>query len=102
MLTFVYTRNNGKMKQKNIRMKHKKKDLDFAYVEFDTLIEALDHINEEEVIRIYNFGARELAKSLAQGKDPFAPKKKVVKFNTKALDKAQIEALVRVGLLKED
>lgn len=90
------------MKQKNIKMRYKKKDLDFAYVEFDTLLEALNHVSEEEVIRIYNFGARELSKNLAQGKDPFAPKKKVIKFNTKALDRAQIDALVRVGLLKED
>jgi len=90
------------MKQKNIKMRHKKKDLNFAYVEFDSLIEALDHINEQEVIRIYNFGARELAKNLAQGKDPFAPKKKVVKLNTKALNKDQIDALIRVGLIQEE
>lgn len=90
------------MRQKNIKMRHKKKDLNFAYVEFDSLIEALDHINEQEVIRIYNFGARELAKSLAQGKDPFAPKKKVVKLNTKALNKDQIDALIRVGLIQEE
>ena len=82
-------------------MKHKKKDLDFAYVEFDSLVEALDHVSEEDVLRIYNFGARELAKSLAQGKDPFAPKKKIVKLNTKTLTKNQIEVLVKVGLLPE-
>jgi len=90
------------MKQKNIKMRHKKKDLNFAYVEFDSLIEALDHISEQEVIRIYNYGARELAKNLAQGKDPFAPKKKTVKLSTKTLNKDQIEALVRVGLLSEE
>jgi hypothetical protein len=89
------------MKQKTIKMKHKKKDLDFAYVEFDSLVEALDHVSEEDVLRIYNFGARELAKSLAQGKDPFAPKKKIVKLNTKTLTKNQIEVLVKVGLLPE-
>ncbi|NCX93433.1 MAG: hypothetical protein EBX40_02010 [Gammaproteobacteria bacterium] len=101
MLTFVYKRDNTKMKQKTIKMKHKKKDLDFAYVEFDSLVEALDHVSEEDVLRIYNFGARELAKSLAQGKDPFAPKKKIVKLNTKTLTKNQIEVLVKVGLLPE-
>ena len=101
MLTFVYKNDEGKMKQKNIKMRHKKKDLNFAYVEFDTLIEALDHISEQEVIRIYNHGAKELAKSLAQGKDPFAPKKKILKLNTKNLTAEQIESLVKAGLLTE-
>jgi hypothetical protein len=90
------------MKQKTIKMRHKKKDLDFAYVEFETLIEALDHITEHEVIRIYNFGARELAKCLAQGKDPFAPKTKTIKVKTKSLNQEQIEALIRVGLLASE
>jgi hypothetical protein len=89
------------MKQKTIKMKYKKKDLDFAYVEFDTLIEALDHISEQEVIRIYNYGAKELAKSLAQGKDPLAPKQRTIKLRLKDLSPEQVLTLVTAGILKE-
>lgn len=90
------------MKQKTIKLRFKKKDLNFAYVEFETVIEALDHISELDLIRIYNFGAKELAKSLAQGKDPFAPKQKTVKISTKTLNPEQLDALIKVGLLKAE
>jgi Cys-tRNA synthase (O-phospho-L-seryl-tRNA:Cys-tRNA synthase) len=90
------------MKQKMIKMKFKKKPLEFGYVEFETLLEALDHISEQEVIKIYNFGARELSKALAQGKDPFSPKKRTLKISTKSLNQEQIEALVRAGLLESE
>jgi hypothetical protein len=89
------------MKQKTIKMKYKKKDLDFAYIEFDSVIEALDHINEQELIKIYNYGAKELAKSLAQGKDPLAPKHRTIKLRIKDLTPEQLSTLVTAGILKE-
>lgn len=90
------------MKQKTIKMRHKKKDLDFAYVEFDSLVEALDHVSEIDLLKIYNYGARELAKSLAQGKDPLKPRQKVIKLDTRNLTADQIDSLIRVGILAKD
>ena len=90
------------MKTKSVTMQYKKKKINYAYVEFQTLVEALDHVTEQDVIRIYNFGAKEISKQLAIGKDPFRRKRRVVKLNTLNLSNEQMDALSKVGLIPED
>lgn len=91
-----------KMKTKNISIRHKNKPVNFGYVEFESLVEALDHATEADIIRIYNFGAREISKQLAIGRDPFRRKRRVIKLNTLNLNEEQMNALLRVGLLPEE
>lgn len=87
------------MKTKQTKIRYKNKDLNYSYVEFGSLVEALDYINEEELLKIYNFGAKTIAKMLAQGKDPFKPKKRIIKLNTVNLSPDQISLLSKAGLI---
>lgn len=87
------------MKTKKAKIRHKNKDLEYSYVEFTNLVEALDYVPEQDLIRIYNFGAKTISKLLAQGKDPFRPKKRILKLNTAKLTEEQITILTTVGLI---
>lgn len=90
------------MKTKEAKIRYKNKDLTYSYVEFTSLVEALDYIPEADLLRIYNFGAKTIAKLLAQGKDPFKPKQRIIRLKTANLSNEQLAALASVGLISEE
>lgn len=87
------------MKIREFSFKHKKQVNTLNYVEFDSAEELLEKVGPQDLLRIYNFGAKELAKKLFLGVDPFKRRKKTVKLKLDTLSEDQISFLRENGLL---
>lgn len=87
------------MKIVEFSFKHKKQKITASYVEFDTFDEAKEAAGDDDLLRIYHLGARELAKQLATGKNPFTLPRRTLKIKLRDLSSEQYAALERSGLL---
>lgn len=90
------------MKIKEFNFKYKKEKQTASFVEFESVEELLDKVSTEDLLKIYNFGAQELAKLLIKNKNPFKTKRKTLRIRLDYLSDEQMKLLRTTGFLDLD
>lgn len=90
------------MKTKVLKIKHRGEHKEINYIEFESAKEVLKMGDDRELLKLINYGSRELAKLTALGKDPFKPRKKLFKVDITKLSQDQVDVLKQFKILNTE